>query len=202
MNVRLFFLMVLSGYAPVVASDNVVTNIRQIQPRLIGYGPATVWVDDYAAVRRGNLAALRTANLPATLALRNTVIEVTFNTADGALSVHDLRAGRRWAQKPFSGDCFVKDAGVEAGRLQCTLFHGGSGLELSATLQLDGERPELLLELSAQGELPASLRFPHPFVGEPGDYLVVPMNEGIPACSKPWRKSGSSIRTWTCSSAR
>ncbi len=154
-------------------------NVTQVQPRLIGYGPATVWVDDYAVVRSGNLTRRRPADLPATLVLRNTAIEVIFNTTDATMSVRDLKAGRRWTQKPFSADCLVRNASLKEGRLQCTLFHGGSGLDLAASLQLDGERPELVVELSAQGEMPANIRFPHPFTGEPGDYLVVPMNEGI-----------------------
>jgi hypothetical protein len=46
-------------------------------------------------------------------------------------------------------------------------------------MELDRVKPEVLIELSAKGEMPAGIRFPHPFTGEPGDYLVVPMNEGI-----------------------
>ena len=149
------------------------------ESRLIGNGPATVRVDDYAAVQRDSLAAMRTAALPPTLTLRNAALEVIFNTTNATWSVQASGGGRRWTQKPFSGDCRVKDARVNAGRLQCTLSHSRTGLDLSASLQLDGDRPELLVELSAQGEMPASIRFPHPFIGEPGDYLVVPMNEGI-----------------------
>lgn len=33
--------------------------------------------------------------------------------------------------------------------------------------------------MSAQGELPSACRFPHPFASQAGDYLVIPMNEGI-----------------------
>ncbi|MCX6902425.1 MAG: DUF5696 domain-containing protein [Verrucomicrobia bacterium] len=154
-------------------------NIAQIQPRLIGYGPTTVRVDDYAAAKRGNLAAMRPANLPGTLTFRNKAIEVTFNTTNATVAVFHSQAGRRWTQKPFSSDCIVKNASIKDQRLQCTLFHGGTGLDLSATMQLEGEQPELVVELSAQGEMPVSIRFPHPFAGEPGDYLVVPMNEGI-----------------------
>ena len=154
-------------------------NIVQFQPRLIGYGPATVWVDDYAVVERGSMAAMRPADLPATLTLRNAALEAVLNTTDATLSVRDQKAGRRWTQKPFSGDCLVKNAWIKDGRLRCALIHGGTGLELEATFQLDGDRPELLMELAAQGEMPGSIRFPHPFTGQPGDYLVVPMNEGI-----------------------
>jgi hypothetical protein len=154
-------------------------NVRQLQPRLIGYGPATIWVDDYAVVARGPVSTLRRRDVPPTLALRNAALEVTFSTVDGTMAVLDPKAGRRWTQRAFSSDCVVKDAELRDGRLRCVLWHGGTGLDLSAVFQLEGEQPELLVELSGQGEMPGSIRFPHPFAGEPGDYLVVPMNEGI-----------------------
>ncbi len=155
-------------------------NVAQVQPRLIGYGPATIRVDDYSVVRGGNVLALRPANLPATLVLSNATLAVTFNTADTTLAVQDLRpAGRRWTQKAFTSDCIVKNASLEGGRLRCALFHGGSGLDLAATFKFEGDRPELAVELSGQGDLPANVPFPHPFTGAAGDYLVVPMNEGI-----------------------
>src|SRR4029077_3218071 len=70
-------------------------------------------------------------------------------------------------------------AEVRGERLKCQFWEVASGLELSVSMQLDRVKPEVLVELSAKGEMPASIRFPHPFTGEPGDYLVVPMNEGI-----------------------
>lgn len=156
------------------------TNVRQVQPRLIGYGPASVWVDDYAVAERGNLQAMRAAGIPATLVLSNAVLEVRFNTSDATCSVRDRRSSRAWTQKALASDCIVKSASTDgAGRLRCELFHCGLGLEVQAVLQLDADRPDLVVELSARGPMPASLRFPHPFQGEPGDYLVIPMNEGI-----------------------
>ena len=154
-------------------------NVARIQPRLIGYGTVTVWVDDYSVVPRGNLADNRRGGLPASLALRNAAIEATFDTTNGAFSVLDLRTQRVWAQKPFANDCIVRSASLRQNTLDCQLLDGGSGLEFSLQAQLDSLRPELVIELKAQGEMSADLRFPHPFTGLPGDYLVVPMNEGI-----------------------
>src|SRR4029077_682865 len=39
--------------------------------------------------------------------------------------------------------------------------------------------PEFTLELAATGELRSPMRVTYPFATAPGDYLVVPMNEGI-----------------------
>jgi hypothetical protein len=154
-------------------------NVEQIQPRLIGYGAVEVWVDDYAVARGANVASVRPTNLQPALVLSNSTLAVAFDTTNATLSVRDLRVDRRWIQKPFSDDYVVKDVGIVSGRIVCSLLHATSGLDLSATMELDGNKPELLIELSAQGEMPSSIPFPHPFLGRPGDYLVVPMNEGI-----------------------
>ncbi len=74
------------------------------------------------------------------------------------------------------------------------LFHAGTGLDVAATFELDGQSPELVIELSAQGEMPASIQFPRPFLGQPGDYLVVPMNEGISYPVNPQRRSKPEMR--------
>ena len=169
----------LPGWQHLRSRVLVAGNVAQIQPRLIGYGPATIEVDDYTVVRAGNLLGSRPLDLPGSLTLSNAALEVTFRTDDATWSVAPRPDGRRWTQQPFSRDCLVRSAAVQDGLLRCELLHVGSGLELAATLRLEAGRPEVLLELSAQGEMPADIRFPHPFLGQPGDYLVVPMNEGI-----------------------
>jgi hypothetical protein len=153
--------------------------VGQVQPRLIGYGPASVTVDDYTVTRRGNVATLRAAGLPASLTLSNAVLDVAFDTRDASWAVVDRQSHHRWSQRPFSPASVVRNAKVEAGRLQVELYHAGTGLDLAVTLQLDQDRRELVVELSATGEMPGAIQFPHPFATEPGDYLVVPMNEGI-----------------------
>lgn len=70
-----------------------------IQPRLIGNGPATVWCDDFALTRQGDIAALRRPNLPAAVSIRNAAICVTLRTADATFDVKDQRTGRTWVQQ-------------------------------------------------------------------------------------------------------
>jgi hypothetical protein len=150
-----------------------------MQPRLLGDGPITAWVDDVVLASRGNLLTGRPKDFPASLTLGNAALEVTLNTADATLSVRDRRTQRLWRQKPLTSDCLLETAQVQGNRLTLALYHGGSGLEVQAELALDANRPELTVTLSASGEMPSTLVFPQPFAGEAGDYLVVPMNEGI-----------------------
>ncbi len=153
--------------------------VTEIQPRLIGNGPLTVWLDDYSLELAGNVNAMRSATLSGTLVITNAVLEVTLDTCKATLTVLDHRSGKHFEQQPASSDLILTSATVERNRLQLKLYHAASGQEIAGTVRLDADLPEFTFELAAQGELPGDLRFPHPFASRPGEYLVVPMNEGI-----------------------
>ena len=153
--------------------------VAQIQPRLIGVGLLTLWVDDYSVVEKSNVNSLRPRDLPGSLALSNTALVVSFNTSNATLAVLDRRTGQRSEQTTRSSALVVTGATAARDRLQLSLLDVVSGLEIAGTVQLDGDRPEFTFELSGHGELATPLRYPHPFASHPGEYLVVPMNEGI-----------------------
>ncbi len=153
--------------------------VAQLQPRLIGYGPATVWVDDYAVERKGSLSALRPGNLVQALTVSNAAIEVTLNTREATLSVLDRRSGERLEQRPVSRDVIVTAAARSEAGISLSLLHAASGAELAGRIRLEPDSAEFVFEIEGRGEMTAPLRFPHPFVSRPGQYLVIPMNEGI-----------------------
>lgn len=153
--------------------------VTHIQPRLIGDGPAVVQVDDYSLVKMEVVDKARRRQLPGELVVSNNTLVVRFNTTNATFSVLDHRTGRRWDQKPLHADVLVADARADANRISLKLLDVPSGLELETAVRIDPARPEFTLTLEGNGELAAPLRFPHPFTTEPGDRLVVPMNEGI-----------------------
>ena len=153
--------------------------VAQIQPRLIGYGRSTNWVDDLVLEKRTNINAARRQDLPATLTMSNAALSVAVDTREGTLAVLDKRTGRTWRQQALAPDLVVQDARIADGGLRLNLAQVTLGIDLTADFRLDGERPEFTCELSGQGELPTALKYPHPFVTQPGDDLIVPMNEGI-----------------------
>lgn len=153
--------------------------ISGIYPRLIGDGPAKVWLDDFDLRKEGNVADIRSENLPEKVSVENDIMVVTLNTSDGTLSVLDHRINRFWTQKIISKDTVVLDAKKTEDGLDIHLMHAPSGLDVTAKLRLEPGAPEFTLELYGEGDLPEPLSYPHPFVTEPGTYLVVPMNEGI-----------------------
>ncbi|MHC4742331.1 MAG: hypothetical protein ACYS8Z_10485, partial [Planctomycetota bacterium] len=153
-------------------------NVATILPRLIGYGPATVWLDDFSLVKDGNIAQMRPANMPRQLTVAGTAISLTVDTLDASCTVTDKRTGHIWRQKP-SKDMTVFAAAKSDNGIKMTLLDGPSGMDIEAVFQLHPILPEFTVTLSASGTLETALQFPDPFVTEDGTYLVVPMNEGV-----------------------
>jgi len=115
---------------------------------------------------------------PQKLTISNDAISVTLNTDDATLSVTDKRTGYTWRQQSLTKGKIIQSARTGDG-IEMTWHQPGLDLDIETELLLDKDLPEFTLGLTSKGELKWSLRFPHPFVTEPGTYLVVPMNEGI-----------------------
>jgi hypothetical protein len=113
-----------------------------------------------------------------TLFVSNNAISVTLNTDDATLSVTDKRTGHTWRQQALTKGKIIQSAKTGYS-IEMTWHHPGLEMDIETELLLDKDLPEFTLALTSKGELKWSLRFPHPFVTEPGTYLVVPMNEGI-----------------------
>jgi hypothetical protein len=169
----------LDGWTRLTSRFMVPAGVAQIQPRLIGYGKATIWVDDFALVKRAVPNAAKRSNLPARLSLTNAALAVTVETSNATIAVLDRRTGRRWQQTPVEAGVMVTGARAAGNRIDLDLWHVSSGLELRAVLELDPILPEFTFSLEGDGTIPGPLRYPCPFASAAGDRLIVPMNEGI-----------------------
>lgn len=149
-----------------------------IQPRVIGHGKATIWVDDFTVEPKGSIDFTNRKNLR-DLVIRNVALEVTLVSSNATLSVLDRRTNRRIEQKPLQNNLILLNASAEANAIRFKGLHADSGLELAGNVRVEENAPEFTVELDAEGPLPTPLQFPHPFVSAAGQYLVVPMNEGI-----------------------
>jgi len=149
-----------------------------ILPRLIGNRPATVWLDDAVLRRVGVLDEMRDGDLPKTLTAANPSLEVTLDTTDGTLAVVDRRTGRKWTQQAERGPFVLNAKPVENG-FDLHLLESAGAMQIQVTMRLDPQLPELLVELSAEGEMLSPVTYPAPFVTGPGTFLVMPVNEGI-----------------------
>lgn len=115
---------------------------------------------------------------PNKLTISNAAISVTLHIDDATLSVTDKRTGHTWRQKSLTEAKIIQAARTKYG-IEMTWRQPGLDMDFETELLLDKNLPEFTLALTSKGELKWSLRFPHPFITEPGTYLVVPMNEGI-----------------------
>jgi hypothetical protein len=153
--------------------------IATIQVRLLGSGASVLRADDFSLTKRSNINQTRRQNLPATLTVSNATLEITFDTARATLAVLDRRSGRTFRQEPFDAGIIVMDAKADGDGLHVSLFHTASGLQLEAILRAEKDLPEFIVTLDGDGEQSEPIPFPAPFVSPPGDYLVLPLNEGI-----------------------
>jgi Glycosyl hydrolases related to GH101 family, GH129 len=168
-----------TGWQQVRTRVLVPQGIVQIQPRILGNGKVTVWVDAFTIRPETGPQWQRDPHLPATLGIRNKALVITLDTHHATLAVEDRRARREWTQSAQTGGIWLRNASVQGNEIRLSLTHALSGLDIAGRIAVDPDRAEFTIELSSAGELPSSLRFPFPFATAPGDYLVVPMNEGI-----------------------
>ncbi|MBN1509163.1 MAG: hypothetical protein JW955_20120 [Sedimentisphaerales bacterium] len=107
-----------------------------------------------------------------TVVRENSALSVSLRTPDGTMTVLDKRTGERWQQNVTAQGTIVTGS-------QTIWRDKGLAMDVKVRIELDAEKPEFTVTLSAQGAMRRSLRYPHPFVTQAGTYLVVPMNEGI-----------------------
>jgi hypothetical protein len=149
-----------------------------VQPRIVGYRAATVWLVNPKLVHSGNVLANR--DLPhGLLTLSNAFITVEYHAAQATYTVRDNRTGAVWKQLAPRSQLLPLSARLQSGNLEAEFADLHDDLRLRVTSALEPDRPELAVSLTAKGAMSRSLDFPAPFATAPGQYLVVPMNEGI-----------------------
>ena len=158
-----------------VIPDGVATMV----PRIIGDGPATVWCDDFTLTREGSIAELQAKGLPETVSLHNANLDVTFDTADATFRIAGRSGKMEWQQRRSGSSPVVLAAKADGSEIALKLLDPKSMRELSATVRLERETPELVVSIQAGGDMDAALAWPAPFLSTRGEILIMPVNEGI-----------------------
>lgn len=148
-----------------------------ILPRLTGRGTLTAWADDVRLRRTGQIDLERAKRLPEAVRIGNRALEVTFRPADGTIGLRDLRCGQMWSQRP-ERRIYVIDAKAAPQAIEAALLEPNGVSEMSLRLKLDGEKPELIVELSGKGPM-SRISYPHPVASPAKSWLIMPVNEGI-----------------------
>ncbi len=112
------------------------------------------------------------------LVRENSAISVSLDAADGTMTILDKRTGERWVQKAVVRGTMAETT-ISAHGITGLWRASGFSVDTSMQIELDGDKPEFTVTLSAQRDMTSPLRYPLPFVTQAGTCLVIPMNEGI-----------------------
>lgn len=148
-------------------------------PRFVGAGSAMVWFDDVSLTRQGQITPIQNSDAPKMVDVENQNLKVIFTPEDATLNVTDKRTGRMWKQEPIGPGLIPADIKVIRGITEMKLVHPESAQEFTVKIHPYIDEPEIYLEIDGQGKLPGALAFPYPFMTRPGDFLILPVNEGI-----------------------
>ncbi|MBV9868036.1 MAG: carbohydrate binding domain-containing protein [Abitibacteriaceae bacterium] len=151
-----------------------------VEFRLTGEGKGTIWLDDAALIKIGNVNSFKGNLQGKTLHLNNSLLDVQLNAENGSLTVTDKRNRRIWQQQALAPGMVVKTA-TQAGphEMQLQLWDVGNDLTLPVIITLVPQQPELTFVLDGKGTMQQLVAFPQPFVTGKGTALVIPLNEGI-----------------------
>lgn len=162
---------------PCVAEFMVPAGAARLEPRVTGFGPAAVALRGFKAESMGSRLPQAGA-VPASLSAETESLVVSVLGTDGALSVTDRRTGRVWA--PAAPGALFVTALARAGRAICATVVEPASLRTWGLLVAPSPvRPEVLVTVTGEGEMPVAFDYPQAFATRPGERLIVPMNEGV-----------------------
>jgi len=157
-------------------------NCSKVLLRITGSGRGTIWVDDVSLVNLGNVEEVYETGGIQPVKLANSILTVELNADDGSLAITDKRIGHTYTQKPINGGLRLLSARMldERSAEMKFLNETNAGL-FTVKLTLAGEQPRIRFELSDSDEvMPEPITgYPFPIRSEKGDFLVIPLNEGI-----------------------
>jgi hypothetical protein len=146
-----------------------------VQFRFEGYGRGTYGFRDPRMVLLGNTASL-SADIKGDAHLESAVLDLTV-TKRGALALTDRSDGRSYYSVPT--DLVMKKLDSGAGRVKAVFWDVANDCDRTVTYELDPGGKEAVATVSGEGDLSDPLAVPGAIKTDPGQWLIVPMNEGI-----------------------
>lgn len=167
-----------NGWKPITVRLIAPFGSTSFEPRMTGYGPSQVQLEDWKFERIGRVPTLDPSAKP--LEMKNKFLNVSITPSSLAMTVKDLRNGKTWAQKDSGGTLIASSAKVEAGQISIRAFGTGSHQPLTLTYALSNEKPEVDFKLEgAAGADLDTIESPAPFISSPKTVFYVPLNMGI-----------------------
>lgn len=108
-------------------------------------------------------------------------VRVQFHPPSATFSLTDCRTGIIYEQHRPSGSGAIRQAQLDAsGRaMTARLVPADQDLDLRLQIEVSPDRPEITCSLQGRGPISHGIAFPAPFRSRPGDFLALPVNEGM-----------------------
>ncbi|MDR1270421.1 MAG: hypothetical protein LBK82_12940, partial [Planctomycetaceae bacterium] len=170
------------SWTPLRTKFMVPPDIETIEPRIVGSGQLTVWIDGFSAAKIESRNITFQDAKP--VKLDNRFLSVEFDSSAGIFSVTDKRTNRVWHPSSVAAKNFVvlpkqDSAASNLSNTKFTLLNTETLLEYDISVTLESDVPEMVLRLDGQGAMSGLISYPPAFTSKPGDRLIVPINEGI-----------------------
>ncbi len=161
---------------PIKTAFKVPSGVATVRPRIEGYGATGARLRNARAVRtsRGKWHAPAGECAFGNGSLRCAVV-------DGGLRVEDVRTGRTWNPSiPLLRETETTGLRTNADGVVCAeMLHLERMKRFRVSFMAESDRPEIVVAVEGDGDMPGSLCFPAAFSTRKGDRLIVPLNEGI-----------------------
>jgi Glycosyl hydrolases related to GH101 family, GH129/Carbohydrate binding domain len=180
-----------TGWTRTVSRLSIPKGCTSIQPRIVGYGLDSLWVDDATLVLESAaptaLAALSVSNDSVRLELDPYDLSMRLIEASGADTV-------RIGSLP---DFHFDSAKVEAGALRIFVRHLAGGWNGQILSSLSGGSLRLSLTADSASSVPADFIFPGTVATRSGQRIAIPRGTGV-----AWPVDGPLSKQWPLTAAR
>ena len=148
--------------------------VATIEPRIIGYGPATVHAAHFSVQKSDTQLVLGSDTK---FNRENQFLKVELS--NDAFIVTDKRTGRAWAGTAGLESYAMGqlDAPAAANSFDIHCLESLRSYKISVALAPDG--PEFTVQIDSTEPMDGNLAYPPPLTSKGGDRLIIPMNEGI-----------------------
>lgn len=147
---------------------------EQIRFRLVGDGPGAVWMSNPSLRDLGSFPRFDVRSQT----LRNSQLSLTIES-DGSAQVRDAK-GNRWSMGRPDPELLVRRiAKTSPSSATVELMDLDMDRTYAARYTLASSSPRVEIRIFGSGEMGSDLLYPGPIQTSRGDWLIVPMNEGI-----------------------
>ena len=115
----------------------------------------------------------------APIKVENDFLQLGFSDINETFTVYDKRTGKKWEQESL-GDWKVRSCEKLTDGAMLHLTSISTDTNVTATITLEANSPEVLVRFSGSGQMPARTPgYPAPFITQKEQRILAPLNEGI-----------------------